>query len=175
MDTSFAKDERRRCGSPGELEPWIGHGRRTWSPDEAVASNPTSSKTSDIEISERTAWKSTPGNSALLIAGSRTPLARNQAGKEKRNPYSCVFQLQRARAPLVGQSTTSCRRFNPRGIQPTDSAEEREIRQPGETLIRDKREVSEFFPESTQQLAKGAENNFDGKREQVPEPFRQAP
>jgi hypothetical protein len=46
-----------------------------------------SAKTSDIKISERTAWKSTPGKSSLLIAGSRKPLARNQAGKEKRNPY----------------------------------------------------------------------------------------
>jgi hypothetical protein len=111
----------------GDPEPWIGHGPRSWSPDEAVASNSMSSKTSDIEISERTARKSTLGQFCAPDRRRRTPLARNQAGKEKRNPYSSAFQLRRARAPLVGQSTTSCRRFNPLGIRPTDSAQEPEL------------------------------------------------
>jgi hypothetical protein len=77
----------------GELEPWIGHGPRRWSPDEAVASNPMSSKTSDIEISERTAWKSTPDNSSLLIAGSRTPHRAQPSRKREEEPVLARVQL----------------------------------------------------------------------------------
>jgi hypothetical protein len=55
----FAENERL----VGEDEPWIGHGPRSWSPIDSLASNPASLSTCSMPIRERTSAKSIPGMS----------------------------------------------------------------------------------------------------------------